>query len=166
MPVTITDWYKEAVIMDRKWRVAKAEDAFYNKVNTPGMSVRKNPQTNNYGQLNSGQMAPQNNWSWKPSLTFPPQQQQQIPPPQSSKPTDPDAMNVDRNKQQRRAPLKCYNCNGDGHFARDCKAQRRVRQLTFKEVKDLYEQMDAARKDCEEIAKKAKEQKDFQDATQ
>ena len=158
---------QRAVIMDRQWRVAKAEDAFYNKVNTPGTSVRKNPQTNNYGQLNSEQMAPHNNWSWKPAPSFPPpQQQQQSTPLQSSKPADPDAMNVDRNKQQRRAPLKCYNCNGDGHFARDCKAQRRVRQLTFEEAKDLYKQMDAARKDHEEIAKKVKEQKDFPNATQ
>ena len=38
--------------------------------------------------------------------------------------------------------------------------------MTFDEVRDLYEQMDAARKDREEIAKKAKEQKDFPDATQ
>ena len=165
MPVMITDWYKEAVIMDKQWRVAKAEDAFYNKVNTPGMSVRKNPQTNNYRQSNSGQTAPRNNWSWKPAPTFPPPQQQ-TPPPQSSKPADLDVMDVGRGRQQQRPPIKCYNCNKEGHFARDCKSQRRVRQLTFEEVKDLYEQMDAVRKDHEEIAKKAKKQKDFQDATQ
>ena len=150
--------------MDRQWRIAKAEDAFYNKVNTPGTTVRKNPQSNNYGQLNSGQMYPQNTWNWKPAPTFPPQQQS--PPPQSSKPEDPNAMNVNRNRQQRRVPSKCYNCNCEGHFARDCRDPRRVRQLTFEEVKDLYEQMDAMRKDCEEITKKAKEQKDFPDATQ
>ena len=38
--------------------------------------------------------------------------------------------------------------------------------MTFNEVKDLYEQMDAAQKDREEIAKKAKEQQDFPAATQ
>ena len=75
-------------------------------------------------------------------------------------------MNMDRNRQQQRPPIKCYNCNKEGHFARDCCSKRNVRALTFEEVKDLYEQMDAARKDCEEIAKKAKEAEDFQDATQ
>ena len=52
MPTTIMDWYKEAVIMDRQWRVAKAEDAFYNKVNT-GTSARKFPQTNNNNRQQS-----------------------------------------------------------------------------------------------------------------
>ena len=75
-------------------------------------------------------------------------------------------MNVDRNRQQQRPPIKCYNCNKVGHFARDCQNQRQVRQLTFEEVRDLYEQMDAARKDREEIAKKAKEQQDFPAAAQ
>ena len=75
-------------------------------------------------------------------------------------------MNMDRNRQQQRLPNKCYNCNKEGHFTRDCQNQRKVRQLTFEEVKDLYKHMDAAWKDCEEIAKKAKEAKDFQDATQ
>ena len=29
-PITIRQWYKEAVTVDRQWQVAKAEEAFYN----------------------------------------------------------------------------------------------------------------------------------------
>ena len=76
-------------------------------------------------------------------------------------------MDLSRNRQQRqKPPVKYYNFNSEGHFARDCRNQRKVGQLTFEEVKNLYEQMDAVRKDCEEIAKKAKEQKDFPNTTQ
>ena len=163
MPIMIMDWYREVVILDRQFRVAKAEDTFFNKVNT-GTSVRKFPQTNNNNgqqqQSSSGQMYSQNTWNWKSA----PQQQQT--PPQSTKLTDLNAMDIDRNRQQQKLPVKYYNCNSKGHFAQDCQNQRKVRQLTFKEVKDLYEQMDAARKDHEEIAKKAKEQQDFPAATQ
>ena len=60
MPVMIMDWYREAVTLDQQFRVVKAEDAFFNKVNT-GMSARKFPQTNNYRQQNSEQTALQNN---------------------------------------------------------------------------------------------------------
>ena len=74
-------------------------------------------------------------------------------------------MNMDRNRQQK-PPVKCYNCNKEEHFARDCRFKWNVRALTFEEVKDLYEQMDTAWKDHKEIAKKAKETKDFPDATQ
>ena len=91
MPITILDWYREVVILDQQFRVAKAEDAFFNKVNTE-MSARKFPQTNNNNgqQSNSEQMYPQNNWSWKPALTFPPSQQQATP--QSNKPEDLNAI--------------------------------------------------------------------------
>jgi len=44
MPVTIEQWYDEAITMDRQWKVAKTEEAFYSKVNG---TVRKPPQ---YGQ--------------------------------------------------------------------------------------------------------------------
>ena len=32
-PVTIEQWYDEAIRTDRQWRIAKAEEAFYGKVN-------------------------------------------------------------------------------------------------------------------------------------
>ena len=28
-PVTIEEWYKEAIVIDRQWRITKAEEAFY-----------------------------------------------------------------------------------------------------------------------------------------
>ena len=31
--ITINQWYKEAIMVDRQWHVAKAEEAFYNKAN-------------------------------------------------------------------------------------------------------------------------------------
>ena len=49
MPVTIEQWYDEAITMDRQWKVAKTEEAFYGKVNG---TVRKPPQ---YGQQGQGQ---------------------------------------------------------------------------------------------------------------
>ena len=33
-PITINQWYKEAITVDRQWRVAKAEEAFYTKANS------------------------------------------------------------------------------------------------------------------------------------
>ena len=48
MPVTIEQWYDEAITMDHQWKVAKTEEAFYGKVNR---TVRKPPQ---YGQQGQG----------------------------------------------------------------------------------------------------------------
>ena len=38
-PITIGQWYKEAITVDCQWRVAKAEEAFYNKAN--GSATKK-----------------------------------------------------------------------------------------------------------------------------
>ena len=40
-PITISQWYKEAITIDRQWRVAKAEEAFYNKANGSATKDRK-----------------------------------------------------------------------------------------------------------------------------
>ena len=39
-PVTIQEWYNEAITIDRQWQITKAEEAFYGKANQGG-SVRK-----------------------------------------------------------------------------------------------------------------------------
>ena len=35
-PVTIEEWYNEAITIDRQWRITKAEEAFYGKANQSG----------------------------------------------------------------------------------------------------------------------------------
>jgi len=49
MPVTIQQWYDEAIMMDHQWKVARTEESFYGKVNG---TVRKSPQ---HGQQGQGQ---------------------------------------------------------------------------------------------------------------
>ena len=73
-------------------------------------------------------------------------------------------MDVDRNWAQH-PPIKCYNCNKEGHMAHDCKAQRSVRVMTQKEIQDACEYLDeqeAVVKDAAEIKKK----EDFPTITQ
>ena len=43
-PVTIEEWYNEAMTIDRQWRITKAEEAFYGRANQSG-TVRKSPQS-------------------------------------------------------------------------------------------------------------------------
>jgi hypothetical protein len=159
MPVTIQEWYDEAITMDRQWRVAKTEEAFYGKVNG---TVRKPPQ---YGQ---GQKEPQSGQGSSSQQGYqrqffrnqaPPQhgQRQNTGQPQR----DPNAMDVDRN-QARRPPMKCFKCNGLGHMAKDCRRQLDVRGMTYDEMAEYFEAAAAAAKDREELAKK----KDFPAATQ
>ena len=74
---------------------------------------------------------------------------------------DPNAMDVDRNQAQRLL-LKCFKCNGLGHMARDCQRQLNVRGITYDQMAEYFEEMMAAAKDREELAKK----KDFPDVAQ
>ena len=65
-------------------------------------------------------------------------------------------MDIDRSQAQH-PPIKCYNCNKEGHMARDCKSQRSIRVMMQKEIQDAREYLDeqeAAAKDAEEIKKK------------
>ena len=56
--VTIGQWYNEAITVDRQWRVAKAEEAFYNRANSSSVKKeadkpkesRPNPPRQNNGQ--------------------------------------------------------------------------------------------------------------------
>ena len=43
-PVTIEEWYNEAMTIDRQWRITKAEEAFYSRANQ-SRAVRKSPQS-------------------------------------------------------------------------------------------------------------------------
>ena len=59
-------------------------------------------------------------------------------------------MDVDRSNWGKRPPIKCYNCQGTGHMARDCRNERKVRQMTYNEMKECIEQQEALKKDKEE----------------
>ena len=43
-PVTIQEWYNEAITIDRQWHISKAEETFYGKTNQ-GSAARKPPQS-------------------------------------------------------------------------------------------------------------------------
>ena len=118
-PITIGQWYKEAITVDRQWRVAKAEEAFYTKANSS--SARKEadkPKESrpNQPRQNNGQYSR----AWQPrTFQLAPQgagNQQG----NTSGQKDPNAMDVDRSNWGKRPPIKCYNCQGTGHMARDC----------------------------------------------
>ena len=98
MPVTIQQWYDEAITMDHQWKVARTEESFYGKVNG---TVRKPPQHGQgQGQASSLQQGYQQQFFRNQML------------PQHGQPQhDPNAMEVDRN-QARRPPMKCFKCNG------------------------------------------------------
>jgi len=92
MPMTIEQWYDEAITMDCQWKVAKTEEAFYGKVNG---TVRKPPQ---YGQQGQGQgqaSSSQGNQRQFFRNQEPPQHGQRQNTGQLQR--DPNAMDVDRN---------------------------------------------------------------------
>ena len=103
-PITINQWYKEAVTVDRQWRVAKAEEAFYNKAN--GSATKKEadkPKEAKPNQLR--QSNGQYQCAWQPR-TFqlgptPTGNQQGNAPGQK----DPNAMDVDRSNWGKRPPI-------------------------------------------------------------
>jgi len=156
MPVTIEQWYDKAIMMDCQWKVAKTEEAFYGKVNG---TVRKPLQ---YGQQEQGQgqaSSSQENQQQFLRNQVPPQHGQRQNTGQLQ--CDPNAMDIDRNQAQR-PPLKCFKCNGLGHMARHCQRQLDIRGMTYDQMAEYFEEMKAAAKDREELAKK----KDFPDAAQ
>ena len=154
-PITINQWYKEAVTVDRQWRVAKAEEAFYNRAN--GSAAKKEADKPKEAKPNQPcQNNGQYTCAWQPR-TF------QIKPQATGNQQgnaagqkDPNAMDVDRSNWRKRPPIKCYNCQGTGHMARDCTQERKARQMTYAEMKDYIEQQEALRKDKEESDRKQK----------
>ena len=117
-PVTINQWYNEAITVDRQWRVAKAEEAFYSKAN--GSATKKEadkPKETRPNQLhqNHGQYG----HAWQ-SRTF--QLRPQAPGTNQGNATeqkDPNAMDIDRTNWGKRPLIKCYNCQGTGHMTCD-----------------------------------------------
>ena len=67
---------------------------------------------------------------------------------------DPNAMDINRSNWGKRPLIKCYNCQGTGHMACDCRNERKVRQMTYSEMKEYIEQQEALKKDKEETDRK------------
>ena len=78
---------------------------------------------------------------------------------------DPNAMDVDRTQEQR-PPVKCYKCQKLGHMMKDCRAPFNIRNITYKELCEHFDQAKVAKKDREAIHTKEKVQQDFPSATQ
>ena len=134
-----------------QWRTAKAEEAFYNRTNQ--VAARK-PQQQGQGYGSSQQNARPYFRSNAPTFPVRP-----TAPAQPAAPRDPNAMDVDAGRQQqqqqqqqvRRPQIKCFKCNGLGHMARDCRSKLDIRAMTYEEMREHFEQAEAARKDREEI---------------
>ena len=157
LPQTIEGWYQMVIKFDCQWRIAKAEEAFYGRANARKKLLTQNtPPTQ--GQAKEWKPWQQGQWQQGFRNQMQPNQQCQNPPPA---PKDPNAMDVDRNRQQR-PPIKCFKCNKPGHMARDCKGRLDVRAMMHDEMMDYFKEQIAARKDREELKKK----QDFPAATQ
>ena len=157
-PITIRQWYNEAITVDRQWRVAKAEEAFYNRAN--GSATKKEADKLKETKPNQPcQGNGQYSCAWQPK-TF------QLSPQgagnnqgNAAGQKDPNAMDVDRSNWGKRPLVKCYNCQGTGHMARDCRNERKAGQMTYSEMKDYIEQQEALKKDKEESDRKQRQQK-------
>ena len=146
----------------------KAEEAFYGKANQSGSSrkppsnqagtpgVRNDSRTsyNNYGQGGY-----QNRSQTSSGSAMAPHQDTR------SGQKDPNAMDLNRT-QERRPPIKCYKCQKLGHMMKDCRAPFNIRNMTYEELRDHFDQTEMAKKDREAIHTKEKAQQDFPPATQ
>ena len=154
-PVTINQWYNEAITVDRQWHVAKAEEAFYSKAN--GSATKKEadkPKETrpNQPRQNNGQYGR----AWQPrTFQFKPQAAGTNQGNATGQ-KDPNAMDVNRANWGKRPPIKCYNCQGTGHMACDCTNERQARQMMYAKMKDYVEQQEALCKDKEESDRKQK----------
>src|SRR5262249_23199517 len=112
-PTTITSWYERSMKLDRQWRQAKAEEAYYHK-----------------GHETPKKFTP------RPGTFFPK-------PIQVQPKRDPNAMEVDRTQGPSRRPITCFKCGKMGHMAKECWSKVDVRGVriveTVVEEKDLKE---------------------------
>ena len=154
-PITINQWYKEAITVDCQWHVAKAEEAFYNKAN--GSTTKKEADKpkeakSNQPHQNNGQYTR----AWQPRTFQLRPQATGLNQGNAAGQKNPNAMDVDRSTWGKRPPIKCYNCQGTGHMARDCRNERQAHQMMYAEMKDYIEQQEAQQEDKEEVDCKQK----------
>ena len=146
-PVTIQEWYNKSITINRQWRISKAEEAFYGKTNQSGAARKPQqsqagtsgvwndtrPSYNSYGQ------GSYQNQSQQSGLVTTPHQDTR------TGQKDPNAMDVNRT-QEHRPPVKCYKCQKLGHMMKDCRAPFNIHNMTYKELRDHFEQAEAAKK--------------------
>ena len=167
-PVTIQEWYNEAINIDRQWQISKAEEAFYGKTNQSG-TARKPQQSQ--AETSSEQNAPRQsynnygqggyqNWgqSSTGSATVPRQDNR-------SGQKYPNAMVVDQT-QEWRPLIKCYKCQKMGHMMKDCRVPFNIRNMMYEELCDHFKQAEAAKKDRDAIRAKEQKEKNFPSAAQ
>ena len=166
--VTIQEWYNEAIIIDRQWHISKAEEAFYGKMNQSGTARKPQqlqaetsgvwndtwPSYNNYRQGDY-----QNRSQTSSGSATVPHQNYKL----GQK--DPNPMDVDR-AQEHRPPVKCYKCQKLGHMMKDCRAPFNIWNMTYEELRDHFDQAEAAKKDRDAIRAKEQKEKDFLGAAQ
>ena len=141
-PITIGQWYKEAIMVNRQWRVAKAKETFYNRAN--GSATKKETDKPKEAKPNRPR---QNNGQY--SRAWQPRTFQLGPSPTGNQQgntagqKDPNAMDVDWSNWRKRPLVKCYNCQGTGHMACDCRNERKACQMMYAEMKDYVKQQEA-----------------------
>ena len=165
--MTIQEWYNKLITIDRQWRISKAEEAFYRKMNQS--SAVRGPQQTQAGtsgvrndtrpSYNSYRQGGYQNWSQQSGSVMAPRQEYK---PEQK---DPNVMDVDR-MQEGRPPVKCYKCQKLGHMMKDCRAPISIHNMTYEELRDHFEQAEAAKKDRDTIRVKEQKEKDFSRATQ
>ena len=167
-PVTIEEWYNESITIDQQWWITKAEEAFYGKANQSGAARKpQQSQAGTSGVRNDSQQSYNNNYgqggyqnrNQSTGLVTVPHQDYR------SGQKDPNAMEVDWTQEQR-PPVKCYKCQKLGHMMKDCCAPFNIRNTTYEELREHFDQAKVAKKDREAICTKEKAQQDFPATTQ
>ena len=129
--------------MNCQWKVAKAKEAFYSKVNRSALRMPPAVQQQQGTSLQQGSMQ-----VFYKNLVIPFWKCQNTEAPAK----DPNVVDVDRGWAQH-PTIRCYNCNKDGHMAKDCRAPRKIRmiQAQIKEVRDFLDEQKWQRKTAKRL---------------
>ena len=74
-------------------------------------------------------------------------------------------MDMDRT-QERRPLIKCYKCQKMGDMMKDCRVPFNIRNMMYEELRDHFEQAEAAKKNRDAIRAKEQKEKDFPGSAQ